>query len=131
MHSNEETLRHFYTAFNEKNADVMADSYHAEAVFSDPVFDHLQGDEIGMMWKMLCLQASTLEITAENIQADDEQGSADWTARYNFGKARREVNNCIHAKFNFKDGKIIRHTDDFNFWKWSFIIMIISPFMDR
>jgi len=97
----------------------MTACYHTEAVFDDPLFQNLQGSEIGMMWKMLCLQSGSLEIKADNIQADDESGQADWSAIYEFGKSRRRVHNKIHAEFKFKDGKIIKHTDEFNFWKWS------------
>ncbi len=97
----------------------MTDSYHSEAVFNDPVFQNLQGSEIGQMWTMLCLQSSSLEIAFENIQAEEESGQADWSAIYTFGKAKRKVHNKIHAEFTFKDGKILKHTDHFNFWKWS------------
>ncbi len=119
MHPNQEKLERFYSAFNEKNADVMAGCYHSEAIFDDPVFQNLQGHEIGMMWKMLCLQSSSLEIVAENIHADDESGRADWSAKYEYGKTRRKVHNKIHAEFKFEDGAIIKHTDHFDFWKWS------------
>lgn len=97
----------------------MADSYHSHADFDDPVFQNLQGSEIGMMWTMLCLQSSSLEIAFENIQADDKRGSADWSAKYSFGKTKRKVHNKIHAEFIFEDGKIKKHTDYFDFWKWS------------
>ena len=119
MHPNQATLTRFYSAFNNKDAEAMASCYHANASFSDPVFPNLQGEQVGMMWKMLCLQAKTLTVEARNIQADDEKGEADWTAIYEFGKARRRVHNKIHAEFVFKDGKIIEHLDNFDFWKWS------------
>jgi len=119
MHPNETILRQFYTAFNAKNAETMASCYHTDAVFDDPVFQNLSGSEIGMMWKMLCLQSRSLEIAADNFQADDQRGQADWSAKYEFGKARRKIHNKIHAEFRFKDGKIISHTDHFDFWKWS------------
>mgnify|MGYP002641097371 CR=1 FL=1 len=119
MHPNQATLIRFYSAFNVKDAQTMAACYHAEASFGDPVFTNLQGEQIGMMWKMLCLQAKTLTIEAKNIQANDKTGSADWTAIYAFGKTKRRVHNKIQARFVFKEGKIIEHTDVFDFWKWS------------
>ncbi len=118
-HANKTLIETFYKAFSTRDSQIMADCYHAEAVFSDPVFQQLKGSEIGMMWKMLCLQASSLEISAKNISADDEMGQADWSARYTFGKSQRRVHNKIHAEFKFKDGKIIGHVDQFDFWKWS------------
>ncbi len=97
----------------------MSACYHADADFDDPVFQKLHGSEIGMMWTMLCLQSGSLEIVHENVYADDKVGRADWSAKYTFGKNKRKVHNKIHAEFAFEAGKIIKHTDDFNFWKWS------------
>jgi len=97
----------------------MAACYHNEAVFSDPVFSNLQGEQIGAMWSMLCLQAKTLEIDFYDVVVDGDRGQATWEARYAFGKPPRPVHNTIHAEFEFQEGKIIRHVDTFNFWKWS------------
>lgn len=119
MHPNEELIQTFYAALKAGQPDEMLACYHENVTFSDPVFENLQGSEAGMMWKMLCRQASTLEVEATNISADDERGSADWVAIYPFGKARRKVHNRIHAEFTFKEGKIFRHVDTFDFWKWS------------
>lgn len=60
-----------------------------------------------------------IKIEFKNISADDKKGSADWTANYLFSKTNRQVFNQIHAEFEFKDGKIIRHNDTFDIWKWS------------
>ncbi|MBT3227811.1 MAG: nuclear transport factor 2 family protein [Candidatus Marinimicrobia bacterium] len=118
-HSNELLIEQFFKAFSEKDSQAMTNSYHPDAVFDDPVFQNLKGPEIGMMWKMLCLQSRSLEVVAENFQADDSTGQADWSAKYDFGKTHRKVHNKIHAEFKFKDGKIIQHTDHFDFWRWS------------
>lgn len=117
--SNQELLQRFYDAFARGDAETMAGLYHEDAVFSDPVFQGLKGSEIGMMWRMLTLQAPTLEVKARNIAADNEAGRADWSARYTFGRAKRKVHNKIHAEFTFRDGKIMTHNDHFDFWKWS------------
>lgn len=120
MHNSHQILiQRFYEAFARGDAQTMANSYHKDAVFNDPVFQDLKGVEIGMMWKMLCLQASTLEVKVKDIVADDKTGKADWTAKYTFGRSKRKVHNKIHADFTFKDGKILTHNDDFDFWKWS------------
>jgi len=119
MHPNQETIARFYSAFSQKDARTMAACYHEDITFSDPVFKELRGKEVAAMWSMLCLQAQTLIITSSDIQADDVKGRAVWTARYDFGKPPRSVHNRIHAEFDFLDGKIIRHIDTFNFWKWS------------
>lgn len=60
-----------------------------------------------------------IKIDFENVSADEQKGSADWTAKYLFSQTGRNVVNKIHAEFEFKDGKIIKHHDTFDIWKWS------------
>lgn len=97
----------------------MAGCYHEEAFFSDPVFKELHNEEPGMMWKMLLSAATDLEIIYGNVYADTVYGYADWQATYTFSKTGRKVVNQIHAEFRFLNGKIVRHNDYFDFWKWS------------
>lgn len=112
-------IAHFYRSFQAHQAQAMADCYHKDAVFSDPAFPRLTGAEAGRMWAMLLSRATDLEIEFSNIKADARHGAAEWQARYIFSSTRRPVLNRISAQFEFKDGKIFRHTDHFNFWKWS------------
>ena len=101
----------------------MVKCYHEKIEFSDPVFPKLQGSKVGAMWKMLCSHAQGFELVFSEIQADNEVGSVHWEAKYIFSMTNRKVHNKINASFKFKDGKIIKHDDDFNFWKWSFMAL--------
>ncbi len=101
----------------------MAQCYHEKIEFSDPVFPELQGAKVGAMWKMLCSQAQGFELMFNDIQADDTVGRVHWEAKYIFSVTNRSVHNKIDASFQFQDGKIIQHHDDFNFWKWSFMAL--------
>ena len=116
---NKKLIEKFYTAFQKLDAGAMADCYHADVRFYDPVFLHLNATEAGAMWRMLCSGAKRLEITFGDIQTNEQTGSAHWEARYDFSATGRPVHNKIEAEFEFKDGKIIKHKDAFDFWKWS------------
>lgn len=116
---NEKLIEKFYTAFQKSDAEAMADCYHADARFYDPVFLNLDAAETKAMWRMLCSQAKTLEITFNDVEANEQTGKAQWEARYDFSATGRPVHNKIDAEFEFQDGKIIKHTDNFDFWKWS------------
>jgi ketosteroid isomerase-like protein len=119
MHPNEELIKTFYTSFQKLDAEAMVRCYHGDVRFSDPVFPNLTQPEVGAMWRMLCKQAKNFELTFTNIEANDRTGKAHWEARYDFSATGRRVHNKIDAAFEFQDGKIIKHTDNFNFWKWS------------
>jgi ketosteroid isomerase-like protein len=117
---NEQIIRNFYEAFARNNADTMVSYYHDEIEFSDPAFHNLKGAQAKNMWKMLLERAKgNIRIEFSNVKADGEKGSADWIADYLFSKTGRNVHNEIHAEFEFKDGKIFRHKDTFDLWKWS------------
>ncbi len=123
MHPNEELITKFYSAFQSKDGNTMANSYHPEAEFSDPVFQNLKGKEVGAMWLMLVERGQNLSIRFSNVKADDTKGSADWEADYSFSKTGNMVYNKIHAEFTFQDGKIKKHIDSFSLWKWAGMAM--------
>lgn len=119
MHPHAQLLDHFYTAFARRDAETMVACYHPEIHFSDPVFQDLRGVHAGNMWRMLCERATTLVVEHSGISADDTSGKAHWEARYDFTATGRKVHNVIDARFEFKDGRIIRHADTFDLWKWA------------
>lgn len=117
---NEQIICKFYESFAQDNADGMISCYHDEIEFSDPAFGLLKGIEAKNMWRMLIERGKgDIKINFSNVAANDKKGSADWAAEYLFSKTGRKVHNEIHAEFEFKDGKIFRHTDTFDIWKWS------------
>ena len=119
MHPNAQLIEKFYTAFQSRDAEAMCACYHPDVTFTDPAFGTLHGAQATFMWRMLIERGKDLRITFNNVQADDERGSAHWEAKYSFSKKQRPVHNIIEAEFVFKDGLIFKHTDRFNLWKWS------------
>ncbi len=118
---NQQTIETFYQAFKKFDGDAMADCYHPEISFSDPVFPQLEGEQAGNMWRMLCqrVKGTPFELTFSDIWANENEGGCNWEAKYLFSRTGKQVHNIISAQFKFKDGKIIQHKDDFNFWRWS------------
>ncbi len=116
---NQEVLEHFYHCFKYKDAEGMVSCYHDKVVFTDPAFGTLKGEAAKNMWRMLLEKSTTLDIDYSNISADAEHGKAYWTATYIFSKTNKEVVNHVTSKFEFKDGKILRHIDSFNLKIWA------------
>ncbi len=119
MHPHAELIEKFYTAFQKRDAKTMGDCYDIEAVFSDPVFPNLKGQEVAAMWRMLCSRGKDLTITFTVIEAGGENARAHWDAVYTFSATGRRVHNSIDAYFEFRNGKIVRHQDSFDLWKWT------------
>ena len=118
-HPHAQLIEKFYTAFQKRDADGMVACYHPDIWFSDPVFHDLRGPRAGAMWRMLCERAKDFSLEFRDVRADDKTGSAHWEARYLFSATGRNVHNIIDAKFELQDGKIIRHADTFDLWRWS------------
>ncbi len=118
--NNQELIHKFYTSFSNGDATEMVSCYHPEIVFEDPAFGILKGEAAKAMWKMLLSNSKNgLRIKYQDVIANEHTGSAYWIADYLFSQTGRPVNNHIHASFEFKDGLIYKHKDDFNLWKWS------------
>jgi ketosteroid isomerase-like protein len=118
--SNRELLEKFYNSFAAGDAEGMASVYSDDIHFRDPAFGDLYGNDVKNMWRMLIKSSKgNLKISHSDVQADEKNGSAKWIATYTFSKTGRHVVNKITARFEFSNGKIIRHVDSFDLWKWS------------
>jgi ketosteroid isomerase-like protein len=119
MHRNAQLLTDFYTAFQRLDAESMVVCYAPDVRFSDPVFPSLQGAAAADMWRMLAARAQNFSLTFDGVDANEHNGWAHWVATYTFSQTGRTIVNDIHASFEFRDGKIVRHTDQFDLWRWS------------
>jgi ketosteroid isomerase-like protein len=119
MHKNEQLIEKFYKAFQNRDAKTMNECYHDDIEFSDMAFTNLKGKQAKAMWLMLCERGKDLELTFSDISANDKTGKAHWEAKYTFSQTGKKVYNIIDATFEFRDGKIIKHQDTFDFWRWS------------
>ena len=119
MTHNENIITQFYTAFQNKDFKTMQNAYADSAHFSDAVFINLNAKEVRAMWQMLITASTDLKLTFSNVKADENTGSADWVATYTFTRSGKKVINRIHAEFQFENGKIIDHKDNFSFSAWA------------
>lgn len=137
--SNTELVTKFYTAFANADAEAMASCYSDNIQFEDPAFGILKNEDAKNMWRMLVGRSKgQIKISFSNIQTNEKTGSANWRAEYVFGDTGRKVINVIAAEFEFENGKIVKHTDHFDMWKWSRqalglkgFLLGWTPFMQR
>lgn len=112
-------IEQFYTAFQNRDYTTMQNCYHADATFHDPAFRDLNANEVRAMWQMLLTSAKDLKVSFDTVKTAGNTGSCTWQAWYTFSKTGRPVHNVIQASFELKDGKIFRHRDSFDLWRWS------------
>lgn len=111
----DEVLRRFYDAFAKRDGEAMAACYADDVVFSDPVFPSLHGERARNMWRMLTQRAADFSLTYD-VRGP---GRVHWEAHYTFSQTGRRVHNVIDAQLEVRDGRIVRHVDTFDFWRWS------------
>jgi ketosteroid isomerase-like protein len=115
----QQVIHEFYSAFQKRDWAAMQSCYHADIEFTDPVFLDLKGKKARAMWHMLSESARDLKIEFGEVAVSVTTGSCRWEAWYPFSKTGRPVHNRIRAHFEFRDGKIVRHQDHFDLWRWS------------
>lgn len=116
-----QTILDFYAAFERLDGEAMERCYARDAQFDDEVFSLRGQREIGSMWRMLC-DATKAKGRADwkLVVSQVTDRSAHWEATYRFSATGRMVTNLIDASFEFDaDDRIARHTDRFDFWRWS------------
>jgi ketosteroid isomerase-like protein len=116
-----ELIETFYSSFIQLDAESMISCYHENIVFEDPAFGKLKGDRAKNMWRMLCAsqKGKDFKVIYSEADANHKNGTARWEASYTFSKTGRRVHNKIDARFEFADGKIIAHRDQFNLRSWA------------
>lgn len=97
----------------------MGTLYSDSVIFNDPVFTNLNATEARGMWQMLISRGKDLELKFGEIQLEGDTGKVTWEAYYTFSKTGKKVHNVIQAELVCKDGKIVKHTDRFGFYRWS------------
>ncbi len=110
-----EIIEQFYTAFQKLDVDTMLSLYHDDIEFTDPAFGTLKGNDAKNMWRMICSKAKGFSLNYNQVT----ETSAHWEASYIFSATGNKVLNKIDATFEFKEGKISKHTDVFNVHKWA------------
>lgn len=131
MNNNENIITKFYEAFAQLDAERMLEWYDNEVTFEDPAFGILKGESAKNMWRMLCesQKGKDFKVKFSEVEIAEDEGKARWEAYYTFGKKERKVHNIINAHFEFKNGKIIKHVDKFNLYRWSKQAMGVSGFL--
>ncbi len=119
-------MEQFYTSFANHDYAGMIACYHPDIEFSDPVFQSLKGKRAGAMWHMLVERGQDMVVEFSGAHTHGDIGHTHWEATYTFSTTGRHVVNIIDGTFQFKDGKIIRHQDQFDFWRWTRMALGIS-----
>lgn len=109
----------FYEHFQKRDGAGMAALYSDDAVFSDPAFPDLKGEQVGRMWRMLTSRGRDLELTFEPPVAEGPWQRVAWTARYTFSATGKKVVNHVVGRLRIVDGRIVEHRDEFDFAAWA------------
>ena len=119
MTTNADLITSFYEAFERKDHEAMNACYSPSIVFSDPVFQRLEGGQVKAMWHMLCERGTDLSVTFSDVVTRDDRVKAHWEATYTLAGSDRQIDNVIDSQFLIRDHSIYRQLDTFDLWKWT------------
>ncbi|MGL4325731.1 MAG: nuclear transport factor 2 family protein [Beijerinckiaceae bacterium] len=108
----------FYQAMAARDFSAMGKLYDDCSTFTDPAFGTLDAANTRAMWRMLLSRSKDISVSHTIESANDTQAVTRWVAHYSFSKTGRPVKNIIVATMEIRDGKIIRHSDDFDIQDW-------------
>lgn len=118
MNANENLLYEIYKSFRNKDLTILSDCYAGCATFSDPVFTNLNKDLTLAMFEKLMSTADHLWIDIKKITANRQTGRAEWLITYTCSLTGRKIVQSMESYFIFKNGKIGRQIDYFNFYSY-------------
>jgi ketosteroid isomerase-like protein len=119
MTANEKLITRFYTCFQNKDIKGMQECYADNAVFNDEAFSNLNAKQVRAMWEMLISAGKDMKVTFDRVSDNINGGEAHWRAVYTFSRTGNKVVNKVSAVFIIENGKIVHHTDSFDFYKWA------------
>ncbi|WP_026389784.1 nuclear transport factor 2 family protein [[Acholeplasma] multilocale] len=113
-----ELMESFYEAFSKGDWKTMNSFYADNTTFTDSIFKGLNHEQVTAMWKMLLENNEDMSVEFTIIE-DNDDFKVNWIVTYKFGPKRRKVINSVLASFEIENDKIVKHKDEFNFYKWS------------
>jgi ketosteroid isomerase-like protein len=124
VHSNEQLLTKLFQCLNAHDHKGMADCYDDDATFQDIAFTLKGKGQIHAMWDMACSKnaagvKSDIAAAVKELSANDSTGRVVVIDDYTFRDTGRKVHNPIVSKFEFRNGRIIRQTDDCDPVSWA------------
>jgi hypothetical protein len=117
MHPNARLIATLYASLRDNQPNAAAACYAEDAYFEDIAFRLDSRERILQMWRLVC--SRNVGVTFDSVVADDQQGSANWVARYTFAETGRKVTNPTTAQFAFRDGLIVNHVDWCDAMAWA------------
>lgn len=110
-------VRSFFAAYENSDPKAMRAMLAAKTVYEDPVFPHLEDEQVGRMWSAVAGGSTKVKPQIDRLEVGEHGAEVDWVARYKFLGA--SIANHIHSSFAFdSEGKITRQKDTFDWRAW-------------
>lgn len=121
----EQVARAFYAAFTQHKAAALEPLYAPDVYFRDGVFEFHDRDGTMRMWRKLLRNPKAVTFRYEFLRAEGDVAVGRWEADYKlFG---RPVHNVVESHLTVKDGRIVKHLDEFPFATWAKQALPLGP----
>ncbi len=110
-------VKQFYDALNRGDYKFVNRLYHSDARYKDEIFD-FQGAEIHALWYSATRPEMKLFAKLESIHEENDKVVTEWIMTYTLDVINRRISLREKGTFVFQGEKIIKHTDEYDFWSW-------------
>ena len=110
-------VEQFYAALNAKDLLTLRSLYHPKAEYNDEIFS-LNYKEILALWYSSMQPEMELVAEVHSIDQQKESIVTHWTISYTIASINKRITLDEVGRFEFQDGLIIRHTDEYSFYRW-------------
>ena len=118
--TNRALIERLYDALDRGDGEAMTACYAEDARFEDRRVRRAARRPVSAPCRrMLTSRATDPLVELPSHDADEDSGSVNWVATYTFTATGRGVVNDIQASFQFRDGLIVDHLDQFSFRRWA------------
>jgi ketosteroid isomerase-like protein len=109
----------FFRAIQARAADEVAKAYTPDALFDAPIIGHVEGREIGELWRAFFwhTQAFTLDFTITG--AEGNKAFVEWSTEHRFCEKGRHVQLQGASALTLQSGRIRFHHTMFDRHRWS------------
>lgn len=113
--SPEAVMKKFYEAFTAQRPADFEGLYAPDVKFKDAVFEYSDRKGTMKMWRsILANPKNTFRFEFDRVEGDVAYGR--WVGDYKLGG--RPIRNELETRMVVRDGRIVEHTDDFDWGKW-------------
>jgi len=113
-------LLKFFKAVQTQDVKAIGECYHNDIEYYEPAYGKMTGPRALGYWSFFFSQVKEMQCEYDGLKINGDKGTLHIEEWYTWSATGHAVHNLVDCEFDFKDGKIFRHIDNYNLNAWAF-----------